>query len=97
MMKIIMFLDIINHVKVLMVLSVIKVLMLLRVPQALKVFKLLTVKSVRKPLFEIFTQSIDSVYDSFNDCCCCCCCCCPLSSFSSPFVGAYLWSFSGHF
>ena len=30
-------------------------------------------------------------------CCCCCCCCSPLSSFSSPFVGAYLRSFSGHF
>ena len=27
-----------------------------------------------------------------NFCCCCCCCCCPLSSFSFPFVGAYLWS-----
>ena len=33
---------------------------------------------------------------TFGNCCCCRCCCCSFS-FSSPFVRAYLWSFSGNF
>ena len=55
----------------------------------------LTTMMTLKTLMTLMTMM--TLMTLISCCCCCCCYCSPLSSFSSPFVGAYLQSFSGNF